>query len=315
MNLKFTLTLVTALFLNLTTVHADSFCVSFYSQKTSFIAGVFDDISHDNDVALKSGKHIQFVDSVNRQRTHIEIKVDGDGWRGLLEMSREDNNISLDVISLEGKTVPRTIDPVAQTVLLRGRGVPTSSYLTLRGMKLLGVDYAETFTMSKVRHAETLVTIARGLKEKAKKSPNGLITVADFLELYRKEALHRLSVTVIEQAGFKIKAMKLIPNSYANQALPPSALLRTNYSPKAKYEVRVPADPNKPHGAVYLHSEYYDWAKGTHELGFYSLLFAANMRHPYIDKKALQAHVEMLEKKNSDIDKFAMDFSVVYEIE
>ncbi len=285
---RFIFAVVTSLFLNLTTVHADPFCVSFYSQKTSFIAGVFDDISHDNDVTLKSGKHIQFTDSIDRRRTHIEIKVDGDGWRGLLEMSREDNNISLDVISLEGKNLPRVVDPVAQTVLLRGRGVPTSSYLTLRGMKLLGADYAETFTMSTVRHAETLVTIARGLKENAKKSPNGLVTVADFLELYRKEALHRLAVTVIEQAGFKIKGMKLIPNSYATNALPPTAVLRTNYSPEAK---------------------------DTHELGFYSLSYATNMRHPYIDKKALHAHVEALEKKNSDIDKFAMDFSVVYEIE
>jgi hypothetical protein len=142
-----------------------------------------------------------------------------------------------------------------------------------------------------------------------------LVTVADFLELYRKEALHRLAVTVIEQAGFKIKAMKLIPTSYATKALSPSALLRTNYSPEAKYEVRVPVDPKKPNGAVYLHSEYYDWAKNTYELGLYSLSYAANMRHPYIDKKALQVHVDALKKKNSDIDKFAMDFSVVYEIE
>jgi hypothetical protein len=155
---------------------ASNKCLEFFRGETagfkaqnssySYIPKLFAEISVKKSVVLKNGETIQFQDQFSRDKSKLVSAFQGSGWRGVLEMSRENDQINLDVISLEGDRLVRFIDPVGQTPLIEGRGIPVSSYVSMRGIKLMGLTGVKTFKMAKIRHAETVVVIAREVKNR-----------------------------------------------------------------------------------------------------------------------------------------------------
>jgi hypothetical protein len=142
-----------------------------------------------------------------------------------------------------------------------------------------------------------------------------MISVGDFLDLYRQQSLHRIAMTALTQSGFEIDGTSLQPRDLASKIAQSHEMIRTDYSPKATYEVKVPVDSANPGRGHYLHRKFYPWAEGTHEISWlFDLYQAGNMRSPYIDHKRLLKHVEALEEANADIEHYPFDFGVVYHL-
>jgi hypothetical protein len=274
---------------------ADGPCISLLATGTpnspQRVPGLFESISIRRHIELIDGVTLNFEDYNDGKSLESRVVAQKGSevlWHGHLEIAVKDDELVLDVILIDGDSVPGFIKPT-EHVYLNEKGIPLSSFLLLRGMKLLGLEDISKFRIEKIRHAETVIDIAKAMKEKFQNSGQYIVAADDIVEIFKRRALHRLAETALIQAGFKIQDIQLSPGEDQGP-VDGATKVKTMFAPGG-------AD-----------------IKGVLSLRQAGESTMGQFKSEAVDKKKLEKKVKELMIQYPDLKDLIIDFSMVYDL-
>lgn len=275
---------------------ADQNCASLMGDATNAaetyvakVPGLFDKISIRRTIQLQDGVVLQFEDFNDGAALESQVVAKRGNqvlWRGHLELVVKGDELILEVIAIDGDQVPGFIKPVDH-IFLNQNGIPLSSFLLMRGMKLLGLEDITKFRIEKIRHAESVIDIAQMLHEKHKIDGSYLVPAEEILKVFKARALHRLAMTALLQAGFRVDKIQL--SAGENQiSVPGTAQVKTMFAPK-------------------------DFDQdGVVSLRLGSELSLGQLKSAALEKKKFEKRLAVMMEQHPELKDLLVDFSVVY---
>jgi hypothetical protein len=253
------------------------------------VPGLFDKISIRRTIQLQDGAILHFEDFNDGSALESQVVAKrGEQvlWRGHLELVVKGDELILEVIAIDGDQVPGFIKPVDH-IFLNENGIPLSSFLLMRGMKLLGLEDITKFRIEKIRHAESVIDIAQMLHEKNKVDGSYLVSADEILNVFKNRALHRLAMTALLQAGFRVDKIQLSPGE--NQiSVPGTSQVKTMFAPKDFDQDGVVS--------IRLGSE----------------LSLGQFKSAALEKKKFEKRLAFMMDQHPELKDLLVDFSVVY---